>query len=164
MRIRSLAFRLALTVPLAAASAACGSDGSDGEGSDGPVSSSPLAGTIDGKPFTARSALLRAGFSGDSERMLSIYDVDATCGKGVTSDREILTSIPWTTGYADDLGFNGKPTVTFVVGAANNHVATVGRIEVVDATTDGTTLGTVRLRATMKEHKVEGEVKVQVCN
>ena len=157
----------ACTVLCLLAVAACSSSDS-GEDSGEPVASSPLSGTVDGKPFAAKSAIARSSGGGD-KRSISIYDVDATCDDASPqTDREILFSVPWKAGTSrplklDFTDLNGSQTVTFVVGKSNNIISNSGRIEVLEAPTEKGTTGKIRVRASADGHSVEGEIAVQVC-
>ncbi len=165
MSIRFFAFAVCLS---GLSVVGCSSADEDGGDSGGPVASSPLEGTIDGKPFTAKSALARP--SGDSgEVMITVYDVDAKCdGASPQVDRRILTSVPWKANTARNLKLDfsdvkGSQTVTFVLGSSNNIISNSGRIEILDAPSGKNEKGKIRLRASAREHRVEGEVEVQVC-
>jgi hypothetical protein len=131
------------------------------------VSTAPLTGTIDGRDFTAKSALASKSFSDASKKDVEIYDVDATCAarpQMKDGSREILTSVPWKAA-ATDFGFPGQ-TATFVVQKGNtpdNLISTEGRVEVVNAPSNVGDKGQLRLRAIFEANSVEGQIDVQVC-
>jgi hypothetical protein len=128
------------------------------------VKSQPLAGTINGKPFTAKVAIARPGFSG-SGKQIDVYDVDATCDQQpalASGDHEILLDVAsWTDGAAYQL--DTGHSLTFVEEPANNFVTFTGRVEVTKAGTSEEP-GTISLRANDEDKgSVEGQVKVLNC-
>jgi hypothetical protein len=129
-----------------------------------PVKSQPLAGTINGKPFTGAVALAHPGSSG-SKKSVEVYGADATCDKPAplaTGDHKILVSVDgWTDGSAYELDLNHS--LTFVEEPGNNFITFSGRVEVVKAGTNADP-GTLRIRANDGDKgSVEGEVKVLSC-
>jgi hypothetical protein len=162
-----------LVIGLALSAAACSlnSTSSGDDGPTGPVASSPLTGSIDGKDFTAKSAVARKGFD-DGKKSIDIYDTDVTCDTfDDKAERKILIDVPWTAGTTKDFSFSlssgsSSQTATFVIdkgGTPDNIIATTGRVEIIDAPTDKGTTGKMRLRAIAQGNKVEGEIPVQVC-
>ncbi len=148
-------------------SVGCSSSDGGGDDSGGPVASSPLSGTIDGKPFVAKSAI--ATPDKDGEASITVYDIEATCdGQSPEVDRRILTSVPWTAGTERNLKLDftdmaGSQTVTFVLGSSNNIISNSGRIEILEAPSEKGAKGKIRLRASAQSHSVEGEIAVTVC-
>lgn len=149
-------------------SVGCSSSDSDGDDSGGPVASSPLSGTIDGKPFEAKSAIATPDPK-DGEASITVYDIEATCETmNPQVDRRILTSVPWTPGTERNLKLDftdmkGSQTVTFVLGSSNNIISNSGRIEILEAPSEKGAKGKIRLRASAQSHRVEGEIAVTVC-
>jgi hypothetical protein len=135
----------------------------------GPVSASPLKGTVEGSEFVAKSALARKGFD-EGEKSIDIYEGAVTCADFAPKEkRKILISVPWKSGTTRDfkfaLGDDGQ-TATFVIqrdSKTDNIIATQGRVEIVDAPTEKGAKGKLRLRAVAREHSVEGEIAVEVC-
>ena len=148
----------------------CGSSSSSDDGPTGPVAATPLTGSVDGKDFTAKSALAKKGFD-EGKKSIDIYDHDVSCDTfDDKSERKILIDVPWTAGTAKDFSFSlsggGGQTATFVIdknGTPDNIIATTGRVEVLDAPADKGATGKIRLRAIAQGNKVEGEIPVQVC-
>lgn len=148
---------------------ACGGDDDDNNGGNGgdpgtAVASKPLTGTIDGRAFTAVSALATDGF--DGEKFIDIYDVQRDCDDFAplpTGGRSILLSTEWKP-MSQQLSLSNS--VTFVIEEANgpnNIIVTQGRLELIDTPTAAGQTGTLRLRATDGEDNVEGQVSVTVC-
>lgn len=147
----------------------CSSSSSSDDEPTGPVAATPLTGSVDGKDFTAKSALAKNGFD-DGKKSIDIYDHDVSCDSfDDKSERKILIDVPWQTGTTKDFSFSlsgGGQTATFVIdknGTPDNIIATTGRVEIVDAPTDKGATGKIRLRAIAEGNKVEGEIPVQVC-
>lgn len=141
---------------------ACGSDSAaDG---DEPVAQKALSGTIGGKAFEAVSAVARPGFEEGDDRRIEVYEESVTCADGfggAESDRMILFSARWEAGF--ESAFSLQQNATLVPAAAENLVATQGRVEVVSAPAAGEK-GKVRLRAYFDDdNQVEGEIEVEVC-
>lgn len=126
-----------------------------------PVSSRPLDGMVDGRPFRAQSA---TGYtSPDGTITIHVHDDLVTCEMGPFPPREserlvgIWTS--WVEGEAFQLEY-GR-TVSIVPYRSHNLSVTLGRVEVVRA---GKESGTVRLRADFDDdNHVEGEIDLVVC-
>jgi hypothetical protein len=130
------------------------------------VKSQPLAGTINGKPFTAKVALARPGFSKTSGgKELDIYSNDATCDKPpslLPGDHKILLSVnAWADGSSYQLDLSHS--LTFFEQPSENYVTFTGRVEVVKAGSD-TDPGMIGVRASDADKgSVEGQVKVINC-
>lgn len=157
----------AMTLVMAFATGCSSTDESNAK--TGPVDSSPLAGSVAGTSFTAKSAIARAGFK-DGRKELDIYDIDVTCKDfAPTADRYVLLSVPWQAGTARDFSIgtgDSAQTATFVIqkdGATTNVFSTQGRVEVLEAPSDVGSKGKIRLRAIADENHVEGEIAVDVC-
>jgi hypothetical protein len=155
-----------------AALSGCSSSDSSSSGKTGPVASTPLEGTIDGKPFEGKFARAQKGFgsSDDGEVSIDIFDKDVPCDSfEQTTEPYVLLSVPWKAGTARDFKFASKPegqTATFVIqkdGKTDNVISVQGRVEIVDAPTEKGATGKLRLRATAEGNNVEGEVAVKVC-
>lgn len=146
---------------LAVAAVACGGSGPS---TPTPVASTPLAGTFDGRPWTAAKGTATArSFNDPGERWIDIGDAPIACND-FNARAQLIGTIPWKTGEAFELGLSQN--VTFVVdtdAGISNKVATNGRIEVVSAPDAGT--GTVRIRARFSDKfTIEGEVQLDVCD
>lgn len=156
-------------VLLAVFATGCSSDTEDAADKTGPVAASPLKGSIEGAEFVAKSALARKGFD-DGEKSIDIFEGAVTCADFQPKEkRKILLSVPWKSGTARDfkfaMGEDGQ-TATFVIQRetkTDNIVSTQGRVEIIDAPTEKGAKGKLRLRAVAKEHSVEGEIAVEVC-
>lgn len=157
---------------LTLATAACSFNGPGGGGGSDPgtpVKQQPLAGTIDGKSFTAVVALASPGFDGSASRSITIYAAAATCDApphDTDGSLEILVDVSsWTGGTAYELDLSHS--VTFVEqnnGTPDNLIVDTGRLEVTDP---GSAMqnGTLSLRATSSQFgSVEGQVPVVLCN
>jgi len=128
------------------------------------VKAQPLAGTINGKPFAAKVAIARPGFSGTG-KSLDVYATDATCDSPPTlasGDHKILVEVgTWADGAAFQL--DSAHSVTFVEEPANNFVTFTGRLEVIKAGT-ATEPGMIGLRADdQSKGSVEGQIQVLNC-
>ncbi|MEW5741075.1 MAG: hypothetical protein AB1938_19290 [Myxococcota bacterium] len=138
--------------------------GGGGGPSTDPIPATPLAGTFDGKPWTAAkgTASTRA-FNEPGERWIDIASTALSC-QSFGGEAQIIGTIPWTTGAVEEFGLSKN--VTFVVrtdGGIDNLVATTGRLEVISAPDAGT--GAIRLRAKFgSDFSVEGEVQLDVCD
>jgi hypothetical protein len=158
--------RIASSVIVALCLVACGGD-DDGNGGDPgtAVASTPLTGTIDGRPFTAVVALASRAFDAN-EKFVDIYDVQRDCDDFAplpTGGRSILFSREWKP-ITQQLSFSNN--ITFVVqesNGPNNIIVTQGRLELIDTPTVVGQTGKLRLRATDGDDKVEGEVSVTIC-
>jgi hypothetical protein len=129
------------------------------------VATSALTGTIDGRSFTAVSALANDTFSG-REKFIDIYDVQRGCDDFAplpTGGRSILVAREWKP-LTEQLSFENN--ITFVVreeDGPNNIIVTKGRLELIDTPTEVDKVGTLRLRAIDGTDKVEGQVSVTIC-
>lgn len=152
------------------ASAACGGTGTSDSGA--PVKAQPLSGTIQGKAFTAQSAIARS-LGGSTQ--VTIYAKNVGCmdnAQLMDGEAEILFSVDkWMDGASYQLNLDlsnlsSSKTVTFVVqqgSTPNNLIIGTGRVEVQKAGGMGST-GLIGLRATDSMYgSVEGTVSVQVC-
>jgi hypothetical protein len=139
---------------------------------DVPVKQQPLAGKINGQPWSAVSATASAmkAFTA-GERWIDVYDTQIDCSVfSPNPDSEIIGTVPWqVTNY--NLGFGGmSKTLTLVYhddgGMVINEIITDGRVEVVSAPDpDAGTPALIRIRADQNENfDVEGEIHVQVCD
>ncbi len=159
--------RIASSVAVALCLVACGGDDDGGNGGDPgtAVASTALTGTIDGRPFTAVSALADEGFDQD-EKFIEIYDVQRDCDDFAplpTGGRSILLVRDWKP-MTQQLSLSNN--VTFVVqesSGPNNIIVTRGRLELIDTPAAVGQTGTLRLRASDGEDKVEGQVSVTIC-
>ena len=129
-----------------------GCGGSGGPQGGGPVASTPLAGNIDGRPFTPISALaVTSSFFDGGVRWFNVYEQAASCANTNPSlplgGRSILSEVPYNTGQSYNLSFGGGGhTVTFVVNrdsGYDNLIAFNGRIEVISAPQDAGSIGKI---------------------
>ena len=167
-----LAFALSLVGLVSAFATGCSSEEDPAE-KTGPVAATPLAGSIEGAAFAAKSAVARKGFD-DGEKSIDIYDTEVTCKDfNPKAERKILISVPWTAGtsrdFKFDLGGSDSQTATFVIqknesDTPMNVISTQGRVEIIEAPTEAGAKGKIRLRAVASEHNVEGEIDVEVCD
>jgi hypothetical protein len=148
-----------------------GCSSESGSGSDektGPVATSPLKGSIEGKEFVAAYARAIKGFD-EGEVSIDIFDAEVGCQRSANEpDRKILFFVPWAVGTREFKlgGGDDAQTATFVIqrdGQSDNIIATVGRVEIVDAPTGPGERGKIRLRAVAGDSNVEGEIEVEVC-
>ncbi len=151
------------------------SSSEDSAAASGPVAAKPLAGSIEGKTFSAKTALAhKSGFSSDADdgkRSIDIYEDEVSCDDfGHKSDRSILFSVPWKAGTQRDfkLDFSSEgQTATFVIqrdGKTDNIISTQGRVEIIEAPTEKGSKGKIRIRATAQSNSVEGEIAVTMCD
>lgn len=153
--------RIASSVVVALCLAACGGDGD----SDTPVATSALTGTIDGRSFTAVTALADRGFDAN-EKFVTIYEMQRGCDDFTplpTGGRSILVAREWKP-LTQQLSFENN--ITFVVreeDGPNNIIVTTGRLELIDTPAEVGKVGTLRLRASNGADKVEGQVSVTIC-
>ncbi|HUQ03721.1 MAG TPA: hypothetical protein VM261_14590 [Kofleriaceae bacterium] len=151
---------IAIGIVLAAALAACGSDPADD-----PVATTPLAGDINGMPWTAGSAIARSS-SEAGERSVHMYpDTDVTCERGFGDEPYVAALVPWAEG-AVPLGLQSDATVFFYFDATA-YLVLEGRVEVLGAPTEVGATVPFRIRAIFEDSDddlhVEGEVQVQIC-
>ncbi|MFZ5438610.1 MAG: hypothetical protein ACOZQL_01310 [Myxococcota bacterium] len=131
------------------------------------VERTPLAGTIDGAPWVARSAVAsaRRAFDDGGSRWIDVGAGAFTCADFVPR-AELIGTVRWTpTAYELSL----RDNLTFVVeradGGIGNLVATTGRVEVVSAPGPDAGPALLRIRARFDaRNEVEGEVAVTVCD
>jgi len=131
---------------------------------DEPVPGTPLAGQLNGVPWTAGSAHARDA-SDPGEKIVSIYpDVDLACGR-LGDDPYVTAVLPWTAGV-QPLGLDAEATV-FIYLDMTAHVVFDGRIEILEAPTDVGATAPFRIRAVFEDEDddlfVEGEIAVQLC-
>jgi hypothetical protein len=155
--------RIASSVVVALCLVACGGD-DDGD-SGTAVASTALTGTIDGRPFTAVTALADEGFEA-GEKFVTIYESQRNCGDfsvQPVGSRSILISREWKP-VTQQLSFSNN--ITFVVreeDGPNNIIVTTGRLELIDTPTAVGQTGTLRLRAKDGADSVEGQISVKIC-
>jgi hypothetical protein len=152
--------------------AACSS--SSGSGNDGdpgtPVKQQPLAGTIDGHAFSAKTAVAQPNGSGGM--MVTVFSSAATCAHQPQlqndGDVQVLLEVDsWKAGNAYELSLSSS--VTFVEqksGSPDNLITTTGRVEVTDPGSASAN-GTLSIRATSADFgsiEIEGQVPVVVCS
>lgn len=140
---------------------ACGSDDDKGARE---ISSAALTGTVAGAPFEVRSGSATLPFEdGEYWIELSSDEVEDPCNVfsgGGTGPSILLRS----DGSPSDapLGLSNNITFTYTSdGEIQNDVATVGRL-VIDGIADGELRG--GLYATMRDHVVDGQFSVPVCD
>jgi hypothetical protein len=169
----SLGPALGPAVLLAAlATAACtvnsGPGGGGGSDPGSPVKQQALAGTIDGKSFTAKVALASPGFNGSASRSITVYAVAATCDnqpQPSDGDLQILVDVDdWAAGNAYQLSLSHSATFVEEKGSSpDNFIITSGRVEVTDPGS-ATQQGTFSIRATSSDYgSIEGQVPVLNC-
>lgn len=133
-----------------------------------PVKTTPLAGTIDGQPWAAVSAIASARRAFDEDGGRRWIDVGAgrfTCADFVPR-AELIGTVPWQVASYE---LSLRNNLTFVVrqadGGIDNLVATSGRVELVTAPAPDAGPATLRVRAKFDaENTVEGEIAVVVCD
>lgn len=166
MRTLSLASGLAALLSLAACG---GGDDEEPVNVDGtnPVSSEPLSGTIDGRPFTVVSALASSSSFEPTEKFVELHDTARGCddySRPPVGSRTILFAREWAPA-SGPLSFSNN--VTFVIQEADspdNHVVTRGRLELIDMPAAKGAMATIRLRGINGTDRVEGQVSVTVCD
>lgn len=140
---------------------------------DVPVKHQPLAGKINGVPFSAVSGTAKASEVFDSDggqKAISIYETQSNCGSfGLQGDRGILTQVPWqVASYNLQLGGSRNVTLFYRsdAGDSENEIVIDGRIELVEAPmADAGVTALLRIRADANENfDVEGEIPIQVCD
>jgi hypothetical protein len=167
-------FALGLLTTLSLAGCSISALDSSGNDSGGAVASAPLKGTIDGKAFVAKSAVVRSSSESGGKASVTIYDIDVACDEySPKSEREVLTSIEWKAGTnrnfkVDISDLKGSQTATFVIkpaggGNPRNVLSNAGRIEIMEAPTEKDAIGKLRIRAKANADSVEGEIAVRVC-
>ena len=153
-----------VTFGVLVALAGCG-PASQTEGDAG-VKSTPLAGTVNGQPWTAASATASAhkAFGDGGEKWLDVGSTAFTCSTFIP-DAQLIGVVPWQVGtYPLSLSRN----LTLVTrstdgGSTMNNVAISGRVEILSAPDAG--VATMRIRATANsQNTVEGQLDVQVCD
>jgi hypothetical protein len=160
-----LRFPMVASLALLLVAGGCGTD--DSSGSPEPIPDTLLAGTLDGRAFTARSA--RAMRSPDPEesssKWIEIFDAEVACDDWMPrAERSILVTARWEAGEAFDLSL--ARSVIFVVredGTPVNHIVTSGRVEVVSAPAGIGSVGRLKLRGRTGPDFVEGAIDVVLC-
>lgn len=158
--------RIVSSVVVALSLVACGGDDEGSGGDPGTaVASTALTGTIDGRPFTAVTALADAWFD-DGEKAIELFDTQRDCADFAplpTGGRSILIVREWKP-MTQQLSLSNN--ITFVVqesNGPNNIIVTTGRLELVDTPTAVGQTGTLRLRAKDGADSVEGQASVRIC-
>jgi hypothetical protein len=130
---------------------------------DAPIASTPLAGTIGGRSFTAKSARARKSVSNAKKKSITIYDADTTCASTPSTDRWISATPIWEVGATQD----PYEVAWYVGGTAGGtgtiYIAESAKIEVVEAPTTVGSAGIIRIRASNKGDSIEGQISVQIC-
>jgi len=123
--------------------------------SGGPVKAAPLSGTIAGKAFQGKVAVVTQNT--DSADVV-ISDRDATCSSQPDAELRVLLHVNnWAPGLSYNLDF-GRSATFYVKSDNFNALAVSGRVEVSGS---GQTLG-VRINAE-QNGSVEGTVPVVIC-
>jgi hypothetical protein len=155
----------ALVAALAMGLGACGGAATDGA-VGGSVSSQPLAGTIDGKPWTFVAGQTDHFLSqSGSNFFASLYDqaIDSPCaGEPPGTTRRLLLSVPMAVGhYALSLDLNQTFSYDDSTGTPQNDIAISGVLDV-------TTLTASALQGGIKmaydaNNSVDGQFVLGVC-
>ncbi|WP_394821263.1 hypothetical protein [Pendulispora albinea] len=152
-----LRFLIAVIPFAAAALMGCSDDDVKATNQDpgGPVKNEPLKGTIDGKAFQGKIAMVTK--RGDDSR-LTIYDQEGTCAAPPDTELRVLITVK---GWAPSLSYNfdfTRNATLFVKSKGLNAISVAGRLEV---SADGKSVG---IRAnTDRSGGVEGTVPVLNC-
>jgi hypothetical protein len=132
--------------------------------SETPIPSTPLAGTIGGKAFTAKSARARKSSSNPAKKSITIYDVDSTCAATPSAaDRWVIATAIWQGGAKQDPYSVGWYVHSTTGGVDTLYIADSSELEVVEAPTTVGSVGLIRIRASSKGDSIEGQIAVQVC-
>ena len=142
--------------------AGCGGGGGDGNRTD-PVPSTPLAGMLNGTPWTAVSARAKNS-STAGEKSIRIYPNTVTCAQ-IGAEPYVVVGTAWVPGNVEvDLE---SDSVIFIFMDATAHVVLDGRIELPSAPTDVGAKVMMGLRASFEDGDddlfVEGQVEVEIC-
>ena len=145
-----------------AALAGCG----DPEPTRSPIPDTPLAGTLNGKAFTAQTALASSKVAGPGEKWIDVYGTACTCTtQDPSAEPKIIATIPWEAGKAYDFGAQQNITFTYKdpSGQWENNLVLNGRLEVIRAGAAGET-GRIKLEGISGSDSVKGAVDVVVCD
>jgi hypothetical protein len=120
---------------------------------DPPIPSTPLAGTLDGRPFEAKSALAIKDPDDPTRRRVYVFDRAVTCAPKLppAGVRVVEFSVPWESNTA--FGFESMS------GGAHRAFTSV-RGEILEANASSARIS-VRVRSNAME--VAGELRVSVC-
>ena len=156
----------ALVATLATGLVACGGGTADGNGSS-TVSSQPLAGTIDGQPWTFVAGQTDHFLSKPTTFFATLYDqpipTACTAGDPPGAARSLILNIPTKVGeYPLSLALN--QTFVYSTGVDNgfqNDIATTGLLEVTSLTAT-TIQGGVKM-AVGATDSVDGQFEISIC-
>jgi hypothetical protein len=135
-----------------------------GSTSDSTPLATPLAGTIEKKTFTAKSAIALTGEMPNT-KFVVIRNAEATCSDGSTVEAGVLVvtvETPWKDGATADVGGDAK--VTFD-DPPDSILAVSGQVDVVHGPMALGARGILRVLADALDgaSKVDGQVDVAVC-
>jgi hypothetical protein len=127
-----------------------------------PLAATPLAGTINGRPWAGQGDV---AFTSRAEngKWIDVTEGLASLGcSNFVAATELTGVLPWTTGAFD---LSSARTLAFLLpapdGGASTLTASIGRVELSDVTDAGARL---RVRAQFDaESAVEGQVPLTVC-
>ncbi len=124
------------------------------------IVSTPLAGQVDGQPWTFVAGHTSAFLSeGEDDFFATLYASSFTpCGFSEPGGNHLIVSIPKTPGDYD-MGFGRN--MTFVVGDSDNLVTLDGRI-VVDSVTDTKVTGGL-YGSYSGDNEVNGRFEITIC-
>jgi hypothetical protein len=137
--------------------------GCDPEDEDEPsvFADTPLAGVINGEPWTFQSGQTDDFLSDDDGFFTSMYQTDEACGGFGDGSPHILTSLPTELGETK-MGLSRNLTFSYLDDddVNQNDVATRGAFRI-DAIEDGVISGA--LQANVDDHEVDGTFTVTIC-
>ena len=144
----------------------CG-DGSGGGGAGGSVSSQPLAGTINGKPWTFVAGQTDAFLSKSSDTYFAdLYDqaLDTACGSPPSgANRQLILNIPKTVGhYTLSLNLNQTFSYNDDKGDAQNDIAVSGQLDVTSITATKIQGGVNMAQGS--GNSVNGQFEITICD
>ncbi|WP_041791654.1 hypothetical protein [Stigmatella aurantiaca] len=142
---------------------ACG--GEDEE--DGPVSSRPLSGTVDGRPFTAASAIAFTDTEAPGNKLIQISEAEQECtnlGDSFEGRRDINLNGPWNVHTAPLSLENVVGVIVYKGDSPTIGLMASGKVEYVETPTAAGSVGKLRLRGANSKDSIEGEVSVKVCD
>lgn len=132
--------------------------------SEEPVPATPLAGSLNGTPWTAGSAKARNAPTPGEMRIWIHPDTELGC-TGFGDEPYVALVMPWIAG-TQTIGLQSEATV-FIYFELTAHVVLEGRIELPDAATEVGATPLLRLRAVFEDTDddlfVEGEIPVEIC-